>query len=567
MPKASLRDKLLILNLIKKIFLISFCVISIPYLNAQVTQQWISRYNGSGNSFDFANAITVDVSGNIVVTGQSRNADTAGSEDYVTIKYNSSGVQQWLARYNGAGNGIDNPTAIITDRVGNIYVTGWSTGSSGKYDYVTIKYNPAGVSQWTAIYNGTANLDDGANSIAIDTSGNIYVTGFSYGTGTNYDYVTIKYNNNGVQQWLARYNGPANIDDFAVSVAVDLTGNVFVTGYSQGGATGYDYATVKYNSSGVQQWATRYNGPVNGDDYAVILKLDFNGNIYVAGYSPGSGSGNDYLLVKYNSAGVPQWSARYNGTANGNDIPVALTIDPSGNPVVTGYSQGSGSGMDFATVKYNSSGNQIWVQRYNGPANSDDFGTDIISDRNNNYYVTGYSTGNGSNFDYAALKYDSAGVMQWTIRYNGPANNNDYASAIAIDSSLNIYVTGGSDGIGTGQDYATIKYSQVTGIKSDNNNIPKNFSLSQNYPNPFNPSAKIKINIPLLRGVSEGRGVFVKLIIYDIQGKEVSTLLNEQLKPGTYEVTWGASNYPSGVYFYRIEAGSFIDSKKMVLVK
>ncbi len=107
------------------------------------------------------------------------------------------------------------------------------------------------------------------------------------------------------------------------------------------------------------------------------------------------------------------------------------------------------------------------------------------------------------------------------------------------------------------------------GVNVINNSLPSNFSLSQNYPNPFNPQTKIKFSIPLSRGVTAegGRGVFVSLIIYDLLGREVTTLVNEELKPGTYEVDWDGSNYSSGVYFYKLEAGDFTETKKMVLMK
>ena len=117
--------------------------------------------------------------------------------------------------------------------------------------------------------------------MVIDFVGNIYVTGYSTGTGINYDYTTVKYNSAGVEQWVARYNGPASDDDAATAVAVDAWGNVYVTGYSVGSATDFDYATVKYNSSGVEQWVVRYNGLGNDYDYATALAIDESGNVYV----------------------------------------------------------------------------------------------------------------------------------------------------------------------------------------------------------------------------------------------------------------------------------------------
>jgi hypothetical protein len=108
---------------------------------------------------------------------------------------------------------------------------------------------------------------------------------------------------------------------------------------------------------------------------------------------------------------------------------------------------------------------------------------------------------------------------------------------------------------------------EITAAAISNYEIPDGFHLHQNYPNPFNPATKIKFSIP----PSEGGEGDVSLIIYDALGREVATLVDEQLKPGSYEVEWsatgGASNYPSGVYFYKLTAGDFTDTKKLILIK
>lgn len=122
---------------------------------------------------------------------------------------------------------------------------------------------------------------------------------------------------------------------------------------------------------------------------------------------------------------------------------------------------------------------------------------------------------------------------------------------------MEIFILQGT--VGTPEDFATIEYSQSIGIKKLSNNIPSTYKLYQNYPNPFNPSTEIKFQIPI--------SSFTKLIVYNILGSEVTTLVNEQLKPGTYEVEWGASNYPSGVYFYKLTTAEFTETKRMVLVK
>ncbi len=109
--------------------------------------------------------------------------------------------------------------------------------------------------------------------------------------------------------------------------------------------------------------------------------------------------------------------------------------------------------------------------------------------------------------------------------------------------------------------------SRVAGVGSPEKRIPNEFILHQNYPNPFNPTTNINFSIPLSRGVSEGRGVLVRLVIYDILGREIAVLVNERLTPGTYEVEWDGSNFSSGIYYYSLVTTEFIETKKMVLIK
>jgi hypothetical protein len=105
------------------------------------------------------------------------------------------------------------------------------------------------------------------------------------------------------------------------------------------------------------------------------------------------------------------------------------------------------------------------------------------------------------------------------------------------------------------------EYSDIVGVVV----IPEKFALYQNYPNPFNPTTKIRYQIPLLGG--DERGGLVTLKVYDVLGNEVATLVNEEKPAGTYEITWYAANLPSGVYFYTINAGSFVETKKMILLR
>jgi uncharacterized delta-60 repeat protein len=520
-------------------------------IKAQVTQKWVARYNGPvGNGIDIARSIATNDSGNVYVTGYSTGSGTGF--DYVTIKYNSSGVQQWVQRYNGPGNSEDCAYSIKVDGSGNVYVTGYSAGSGTGFDYATLKYNSAGVQQWIQRYNGPGNFEDRAYSLVLDDSGNVYVTGGSDGSQTGIDYATIKYNSAGVVQWVTRYTRYYTYADWPYSIAVDDYGNVYVTGSSDGSGTSYDYATIKYNSAGVQQWAEGYGYVQYQLDVAYSITVDGIGNVYVTGFSSGS-----YATIKYNSVGTQQWVQRY--SLVGTDIASSVALDNLGNVYVTGASEGSGTAFDYATIKYNPSGVQQWVQRYNGPGNNRDDAYSMLVDGSGNVYVTGRSTGSGTSYEYATIKYNTFGIEQWVQRYNGPGNTDDYALSLALDGSGNVYITGESTGSGTAFDYATIKYSQPVGITPISSEIPNQFSLSQNYPNPFNPTTKIQFALP--------KSSFAKLVVYDALGREVEILVNEQLNAGTYEADWNADKFSSGVYYYKLLAGDFTETRKMVLMK
>lgn len=533
-------------------------VFNIKISNSQIGELWTQRYNGPGDSTDYVTSMVVDASGNVYVTGGSIGSSGA-YYDCVTIKYNSDGMVQWLQRYNGPGDSTDYGSAVVVDGSGNVYVAGGSFGSGTKSDCITIKYNSSGVQQWIQRYNAADNQMDEANAIVLDGAGNVYVTGSSVLNASSYDFLTIKYNSSGVQQWLQRYSGTGSSFDNPSSIALDGSGNVYVAGYSTGVGTGYDCLTIKYNSSGVQQWKQRYNGPGNSTDNINSMAVDASGNVYIAGFVGGSGTGNDGITIKYNTSGVQQWAQTFNGPGNGNDNARSLAVDASGNVYIAGYSSGATSGADFVTIKYNSSGVQQWLQTYNGPGNGDEDCNSMVLDATGNVYITGYSIGSGTDYDYATLKYNSQGAQQWLQRYNGPGNSMDQSETVAVDTSGNVYVTGTSRGTTTRRDYATIKYSQTIGIQSISNEIPSGFSLEQNYPNPFNPVTNIRFSIP--------KSGLVTLKVYDMSGKEVSMLVSQVLSAGVYNYDMDATGLSSGAYFYRLSTEDYSEVKKMVLVK
>src|ERR1019366_4408051 len=337
------------------------------------------------------------------------------------------------------------------------YVTGNSSAPSSGDDYATIKYSGAGVPLWTNIYNGAGNGNDFATPVAVDDNGNVFVTGYATGIGSGVDYATIKYSSTGVPLWTNIFNGAGNGNDSATSLALDSGGNVIVTGRATGSGSGYDYATIKYSGAGVPLWTNIYNGDGNGNDFAKAVAVDDNGNVFVTGYATGIGSGFDYATIKYSSAGVPLWTNIFNGAGNGNDSATSLALDSGGNVIVTGTAVGRGSGYDYATIKYSSAGMPLWTNIFNGAGNSSDIAAGLALDESGNVYVTGYSTLIGGRYVYATIKYSNAGVPIWTNLFDLGGNNFSRAYALAVDGTGNVYVTGHSGN--TYQNFSTIKYS------------------------------------------------------------------------------------------------------------
>jgi len=252
---------------------------------------------------------------------------------------------------------------MAVDSRGNVFVTGHSVGSypSGVYDYATVAYSGVGEPLWTNRYSAEQDLvDSRPAAIAVDSNGKVFVTGALVPSSTNfyYDYFTLAYSVTGQRLWTNRYDGPANGDDRARAMAVDSSGNVFVTGASVGTNGYHDYATVVYSGGGAWLWTTRFNGPGAGDGQVKGIALDRGANVFVTGAAVNSGGYYGYFTVAYSSAGLPLWTNSYHGRKSPYySYPSAIAVDSSGNVFVTGYSRSEINGLyfDYATVKYSSS--------------------------------------------------------------------------------------------------------------------------------------------------------------------------------------------------------------------
>ncbi len=532
----------------------------------QVTQEWARRINfGDAVGNDDIEGLAVDAQGNVYVGGT---ADLGPGRPniYVVVKYAPEGEYAWIAPYNPPHASCD-AADFTLDAAGNTYLTGQAPGPvpGSPTDYLTVKFNPLGQVEWAATYDGPIHYYDGAKGIALDDSGNVYVTGESSGEPTYPyefdDYATIKYNAQGVEQWLARYDGAAHCTDRAVDVAVDGLGNVYVLGSSIADTvvTQFDMVTVKYNAQGIQQWEARL---VDSGNPSMLL-VDDQSNVFVSGEMAGPGS-SDLAVIKYDSDGNQQWLAQYNTPENGDDDVSAICLDSDGNIIAAG---GTYFGMNHRTLtlKFDPNGNLIWVRRYESDGNS---GYGLALDPEQNIYVTGYT---GWGYSHClTLKYSPLGDLLWSTVFNDH-HNTSHGKHVCMDEEGNVLVAGSCAIIHNpeaGDDFLTIKYNQsperaIQGEANQSAHPPAVFSLTS-FPNPFNPTTAIRFTLP--------EASAVRLEVFDVNGSNVwahgcAPWSGSLYSAGSHEFTFDGSGLPSGVYYYRLTAGANVASGKMVLMK
>jgi len=435
---------------------------------SQPVEQWIARYDSGGT--DQLYAMTVDVSGNVYATGAS--VQSPFTADYLTVKYNSSGVKQWEKAYNGVAGSDDRAYAIAVDADGNVYVTG---GTAYDNSIVTIKYNSLGDSLWTRAYTGPTSGHNWtyAKSIFVDDSGNVYIAGTSEGLtavhGLRQDYTAIKYSADGTQQWVARYNGPGTDADVINSMTVDASGNVYVTGSAGGGSTGSgdsyaDITTIKYSPLGDTLWKKTFIGAGTSTDIGNKITLDNLGNVYITGTTYVDTSVDENIItIKYSSGGTELWKKFFNGPGNNTDEGTDLAVDSMHNVYVTGKSVYSiSNGFDIVTIKYDSLGTKLWDRNFNGSVNMHDEAEAITLDNEGNIYVFGTSINTTTAEDFQLIKYNPAGTQEWEKKYtySNAAGSQEYAMALYVDDMDNIYVAGMS-----ALDYVIVKYAEPTAIE------------------------------------------------------------------------------------------------------
>lgn len=404
---------------------------------ARASAEWIRTYDGHGERDD-ATGIAVGPQGNVYVTGWS--VVESGDNQYATVKYAPDGTQLWVATFDDPAGRWDEAYAIAVDGAGNAYVTGRSY--SNGFAAVTIKYDADGVEQWVR-RSTTAGF---SKSIALDAGGNVYVAGIGHRANTQ-DFVLTKYSPDGDELWVRTYEAPGADIVEGNRVAISAEGGIYVGGgvYHMGSDVRGDYLVVRYAADGTEVWAQRYYNEMAYGAY-VAFAADASGNVFIGG------SSDDRRIVKFTAQGDVAWSASIGG--EGGAVR-ALAADAEGNVFVGGIAGCSDIGGDgcFSVGKYDADGGSLWEQRYPGYGSFLNVADVLAVDPDGNVYAGGRSEKFDSLLnDYVTAKYHADGDELWIERYE-PSNYGELF-ALAVDGAADaVYVTGSAD-----YDFTTIKY-------------------------------------------------------------------------------------------------------------
>ncbi len=521
-------------------------------LDGQPTQEWVRRYTDTSSAQWSASSVKMDSLGFIYVLGETQN-------DFGFLKYNSSGNLLFVAYYWPGGYASGGGSYMDVSASGDVYITGLVQTNFIEWMY-TVKFNSNGVFQWGRLYS--PDNDDAPSDLKIDKAGNVIIVGGSLIGNQNYC-ITLKYNPNGDTVWTRHFNN-GQTDGAMEKVITDSLNNIYALGYL---GTPGDCLIMKYSPQGNMDWFTTFTMDSSNTNIGQGIALDIYGNLYVTGTASVPFAALDNYLLKLNNSGSVLWNRVYSGVlgvSGGCELPTGPSITSDGNSIYYVTDCDAQGGAVFVTLKYNSSGDSIWTRTYpwgGGAGIPVGDPTTLKLDRLGNCYITGYAHYTNTGNDFVTIKYLPNGSQQWVATYSGEVTNGgDGANDIFIDTSLNVYVTGRSPNLYNGYDAVTIKYSQLNGIISNINNIPREYKLNQNYPNPFNPTTVITYELPRMSRIS--------LCVYNTLGQLVRTLVNSEQNAGYYSIAINMKDLASGVYFYQLVSdGNIIDTKKLALIK
>ncbi len=552
------------------LFLIIFS--STISLKAQFAQQWLNTFDATYHDDDNGMVITLDVAGNVIVSGQTYSAGQLTSE-IMTIKYDPSGNVLWQMPYMN-GNYVY-PLDVITDANRNIYIV-INVFINTDLKIRVLKYSCAGVLLWDALYPTTEVLNY-ANRISLDSSGNVYVGGASHcdlcysNVALPTEALIIKFDSLGnyiaemrTGQFFPGLMPSGNYTDLLTDMEISESSKIYsITNLTQdssllisvGSGQIDDFGLSKHDTIGTRQFLKRIPRS-SKNDIPSDLFIGNNEDVFISGFTKDtiSGSKESYLTAKLDSSGNVLYLVE-RGNAAWKSVGVGVVADMVGYAYVTGFTFENDTTPDIELIKYDSIGNEVWVQTYNSIFNNWDEPSALHIDADANLYISARSH-NGSNYDWLILKYDSVGNFQWEQRYNAPSNQEELGPAIVLNTAGEVFATGSSQG-SNGHDFLTVKYGFPTTITGDSlcatvgiNELQSDVLSFSAYPNPV--STILIINC--LENINEVR-------IYDVLGKDV---YNTAKLNSASELKIPTGNFSSGIYFVTFKTNNSTFNQKII---
>ena len=457
----------------------------------------------------------------------------------------------WTRTFGGSNS--DDGFSIRQTIDGGYIITGFTNSyGAGAWDIYLLKCDMVGDLQWYNTFGGTNN--DCGQCVQQTNDGGYIIAGYTYSYGAGgKDIYLIKTDSLGNQEWYRTFGGIGYEGSSSVQQTSD-GGYIIIGCTSSFGAGELDVYLIKTDELGNQQWFKIFGG--SGDESGNDGQQTSDGGYIIVGSkAPPYSIAYDVYLIKTDILGNQLWSRTFgiNSYDIGNGV---QQTNDDGYIIVGATGSGVSSPVDVYLIKTSDSGNQQWYKTF-GVSSNYDWGLSVQQTSDSGYILGGYISPLA---DIFAIKTDNAGNQFWYQTYWG-STSAELASEIRQIQDGGYIILGTTYSFGAGQSdvYLIRSDSEGTLVEGFGNNRPNDYILYPPFPNPFNNTTTITFNLQ-----SE---LEVKLAVYDITGKEVTRLETRDSSPGTNQVVWDASGQASGIYFVRLEAGDYVQTQKVVLLK
>jgi hypothetical protein len=518
------------------------------------TNTWSTLGTGSQNGVSGGGVAALAVVGNEVYVGGL--FGSAGGVSANNVARFNTQTNTWSSLGTGSSNGVNGPFVFALAVVGNeVYVGGNFTSAGGVSANNVARFNTQ-TNTWSSLGTGSSNGVNGPFVFALAVVGNeVFVGGFFTSAGGVSANNVARFNTL-TNTWSTLGTGSSNGvsgDVFALAV---VGNEVYVGGaFTQAGGVSAN-RVARFNTQ-TNTWSTLGTGSSNGVNYEVRALAVSGNEVVVGGFFTSAGGVSANNVARFNTQ-TNTWSTLGTGSSNGVNGEVrALAV--VGNEVYVGGAFTQAGGVSANNVARFNTQTNTWSTLGTGSSNGVNYEVRALAVSGNEVVVGGAFTQAGGVSANNVARFNTQ-TNTWSSLGTGSSNGvNGEVRALAVVG--NEVVVGGvfTQAGGVSANGVARWNSGTSRVEQLSPTAPKTFLLEQNYPNPFNPSTTIRYQLPV---ASE-----VKLEVYDVLGKKIATLVNERQSAGSYQVVWNASGLSSGTYFYRLQAGTFVETKKMMLVR